>query len=183
MYPKAPEKVSWGTAVEALKDALKKEAEVTASIRSVISVCSDDGFNDFHVSFLNINYRQFLKCQSYINVFPYFPFIYSCTVCRLLDWRLPGGAVRRSARPCRKDLHFGQDDAQPRSHWRIFVRQKVVNSSYKIYKKYTNTQIPEPIYPFCNEQHIQPEIYSQWTNTQKYNCSTVGYCIYVKHYK
>lgn len=45
-----PKKVSWVTAVEALKDALRKEAEVTKSIRTVIEKCEDDnGDNDYHL--------------------------------------------------------------------------------------------------------------------------------------
>lgn len=45
-----PSKTSWGSGVEALKDALKTEAKVTKSIRQVIAKCEDDNSNnDYHV--------------------------------------------------------------------------------------------------------------------------------------
>lgn len=59
-FVQAPAKLSWDSAVEALKDALKKEAEVTKSIRKVIAVCSDDGFNDYHVSNISFIYLSIL---------------------------------------------------------------------------------------------------------------------------
>lgn len=46
-----PQKLSWETGVEALKDALKTEAKVTKSIRQVIEKCENDNSNnDYHVS-------------------------------------------------------------------------------------------------------------------------------------
>jgi len=46
----APPKTTWTSGVEALKDALKKEAEVTKSIRSVIARCENDNTNnDYHL--------------------------------------------------------------------------------------------------------------------------------------
>lgn len=52
IYYQAPPKTTWENGVEALKDALRKEAEVTKSIRQVIETCEDDAkFNDYHVSF------------------------------------------------------------------------------------------------------------------------------------
>jgi len=48
-----PSKTVWKSGVEALKDALNTEAEVTKSIRRVISVCENDdkfnGNNDYHI--------------------------------------------------------------------------------------------------------------------------------------
>lgn len=55
-----PEKTSWDSAVEALKDALRTEAKVTKSIRQVIEKCEDDNSNnDYHVS------REFIKRNVY----------------------------------------------------------------------------------------------------------------------
>lgn len=43
-------KTKWASGADALKDALRLEAKVTASIRRVIEVCeSDQQFNDYHV--------------------------------------------------------------------------------------------------------------------------------------
>lgn len=48
-----PGKTFWTSGVEALKDALRKEAEVTRSIRTVIAQCENDqNTNDYHVSVL-----------------------------------------------------------------------------------------------------------------------------------
>lgn len=46
----------WGTAEEALNDALNLEAEVTRNIRNIIIVCENPiqpPFNDYHVSIVN----------------------------------------------------------------------------------------------------------------------------------
>jgi ferritin heavy chain len=54
IFLQSPLKERWESGIEALKDALKLEAQVTRKIRDIIAACENPsgdgtGFNDYHV--------------------------------------------------------------------------------------------------------------------------------------
>ena len=74
-FPLKPIREEWNSGVEALTDALNLEAQVTRSIRDIVTTCEspkDIPYNDYHVSLaftlLEIELTDFLaNCLIYNN--------------------------------------------------------------------------------------------------------------------